>query len=781
MDFTRGPRATLGAELSSERKHAAHDTLVGLVNSLPKGVLCLALLALLPSGVSAADWPTYHQDNTRQGNDTTELNLGSASAYWTTPALDGAIYGQPVIVGTNVIVATENNTVYSLSPTTGAVQWSTPLGGAPRTTGFACGNINPLGITSTPVIDGGNVYVVGEVETSSTPLVLHFEMASIALTTGVINWTHIVDPPDPNWATFAQYQQQRGALTATGGRIVFGLGGLAGDCGSYHGFVVSYAESNTGSVTYWASAEVNTGDNQGAVWAAGGISVDTGGSIYASTGNSNHTTSSSVYDYSDGVIKLNPGALAPGAPVDYFAPGNWYTDNGGDVDLGSTVPLQLPNGRVFIVGKSGMGYLLNTASLGHIGGQIAINRVCSATNDAAFGSQAYGNGVVFVGCSDGLVAVQINAANNNFSVLWHNTTDIVDKPPTFAGGLVWALGSSNLIAFNPSNGVKVMSFPISGRNHFATPSAANNELYVATGTQVHAFLGNGCFVAGTTRLVANFSGAGRGDMAAVGTSDTCVFVSSGTAYTPPATWSSVPFYGNLTTLAGDVTGDGKADLVAVNAGSAWVMPSTGTGFGAPAQWSNMPFYGTRGTFLADVNGDGKQDLVAVNDNSVWVMLSTGTTFGPPTVWSSTRFFGNVTTLVADVTGDGKADLVAVNTNSTWVMASTSTTFSAPAQWTATPFYGQRTTLAADVTGDGKVDLVASSNGSTWVMASTGTGFAAPAQWSGTPFYGNTATVTGDVNGDLKADMVADSAGAVWVMTSTGSAFSAPAIWYNGPA
>ena len=567
-----------------------------MVNSLPKGILCLALLALLPAGVSAADWPTYHQDNTRQGNDTTELNLGSAVPYWTTPALDGDIYGQPLIVGTSVIVATENNTVYSLSSITGAVLWSTPLGGAPRTTGFACGDIMPLGITSTPVIDGGNVFVVGEVEVSSTPLVLHFEMASIALTTGALNWIHIVDPPDPNWATFAQYEQQRGALTAVGGRIVFGLGGLAGDCGSYHGFVASYAENNTGSVTYWAAAEVPgiSGDNQAAVWAAGGMSVDPAGFIYAATGNSSQTSSGSQYDYSDGVIKLNPSALAPGAPVDYFAPGNWYQDNGGDVDLGSTVPLQLPNGRVFIVGKSGIGYLLNTASLGHIGGQMAINRVCSATNDAAFGSQAYGNGVVFVGCSDGLVAVQINAANTNFSILWHNTTDIVDKPPTFAGGLVWALGSSDLIAFNPADGKKVMSFPISGINHFATPSAANNELYVATGTQVHAFLGNGCFVEGATRLVANFSGAGRGDMAAVGTSDTCVFVSSGTAYAAPATWSSVAFYGNLTTLAGDVTGDGKADLVAVNRGSAWVMASTGTGFGAPAQWSNVPFYGTRG-------------------------------------------------------------------------------------------------------------------------------------------------------------------------------------------
>ncbi|MFI5286394.1 MAG: FG-GAP-like repeat-containing protein [Candidatus Dormibacteria bacterium] len=748
--------------------------------SLRKSVIFLALLALLPAGVSAADSPTYHGDNTRQGNDTADLSLGSAVAAWTTPALDGDIYGQPVIVGSDVIVATENDTVYSLAAATGAVQWTVSLG-TPRTTGFACGNINPLGITSTPVIDGGNVYVVGEVESSVTPLVVHFVMASIVLTTGAINWTHVVDPPDPSWTTFAPYQQQRAALLATGGRIVFGLGGLAGDCGSYHGFVVSYAESNTGSVTYWAAAEVPaiSGDNQGAVWAAGGTSEDPGGYIYAATGNSNQTTSTSPYDYSDSVIKLNPNALAPGAPVDYFAPGNWYQDNHGDVDLGSVVPLQLPNNRVFIVGKSGMGYLLNTASLGHIGGQMAINRVCSATNDAAFGSQAYGNGVVFVGCSDGLVAVLINATNNNFSILWHNTTDVIDRPPTYAGGLVWAVNGSNLLAFNPTNGQKVMSFPISNVNHFVTPSAANNHIYVATGPNVYAFVGNGCFIEPGPRLLANFSGTGRAGLAAVGTSGTCMLASSGTAFSLPQAWASVPFYGTRTTLAGDVTGDGKADLVAVNSGSAWVMASTGSSFGAPTQWSNTPFYGTRGTFLGDVNGDGKMDLVAINDTSVWVMLSTGTSFGPPTPWSNVPFFGSVTTLVADVTGDGRADLVAVNSGSTWVMTSTGTKLGAPAQWTTTPFYGQRSTMAADATGDGKADLIASNNGSTWVMPSTGSAFGAPTQWSGVPFYGNYATLPGDVTGDLKWDLVADNVGGLWVMTSTGSVFSAPANWYNG--
>ena len=94
--------------------------------------------------------------------------------------------------------------------------------------------------------------------------------------------------------------------------------------------------------------------------------------------------------------------------------------------------------------------------------------------------------------------------------------------------------------------------------------------------------------------------------------------STGTAFSIPAPWASIPFYGTKATIAGDVTGDGKADLVAVNGGQTFVIPSTGTAFGPPQGWATVPFYGTRGTFLVDVNGDGKADLVAINDTSLGV-------------------------------------------------------------------------------------------------------------------------------------------------------------------
>ena len=51
-----------------------------------------------------------------------------------------------------IIAVTESNNVYALNATTGTVIWQRNLGPA-VTSGLPCGNINPLGITGTPVVD----------------------------------------------------------------------------------------------------------------------------------------------------------------------------------------------------------------------------------------------------------------------------------------------------------------------------------------------------------------------------------------------------------------------------------------------------------------------------------------------------------------------------------------------------------------------------------------------------------------------------------------------------
>ena len=70
----------------------------------------------------------------------------------------GSVYAQPLYIENGpggaamIIVATETNDVYALNAGTGNVIWHRNVG-APVTSGLPCGNINPLGITGTPVVD----------------------------------------------------------------------------------------------------------------------------------------------------------------------------------------------------------------------------------------------------------------------------------------------------------------------------------------------------------------------------------------------------------------------------------------------------------------------------------------------------------------------------------------------------------------------------------------------------------------------------------------------------
>ena len=69
----------------------------------------------------------------------------------------GNVYAQPLYIeggpsGPVVIAVTESNNVYALNATTGAIIWQRNVG-TPVTSGLPCGNINPLGITGTPVVD----------------------------------------------------------------------------------------------------------------------------------------------------------------------------------------------------------------------------------------------------------------------------------------------------------------------------------------------------------------------------------------------------------------------------------------------------------------------------------------------------------------------------------------------------------------------------------------------------------------------------------------------------
>ncbi len=147
----------------------------------------------------------------------------------------------------------------------------------------------PLGITGTPVIDAGNIYVVAEIQDSPT----HFEFDLVTLTlAGTITRQVNIDPGNRSGINFdANYQQQRGALTIAGGEVYATLGGLAGDCTNpdnatdgYRGYVMSYPETGSGTVQWWTSAADSSTDMEAGAWAAGGTSIDAAGDVYVAPG-----------------------------------------------------------------------------------------------------------------------------------------------------------------------------------------------------------------------------------------------------------------------------------------------------------------------------------------------------------------------------------------------------------------------------------------------------------------------------------------------------------------
>ena len=75
-----------------------------------------------PSAASsaAADWPTYDRTAERSGVSVSSSALVAVWQSWAA-SVDGAVYAQPLVVGSEVIVATENDSVYALSASSGAV------------------------------------------------------------------------------------------------------------------------------------------------------------------------------------------------------------------------------------------------------------------------------------------------------------------------------------------------------------------------------------------------------------------------------------------------------------------------------------------------------------------------------------------------------------------------------------------------------------------------------------------------------------------------------------
>jgi outer membrane protein assembly factor BamB len=388
---------------------------------------------------------------------------------WETPPLDGAIYAQVLVHGDRAFVATENDTVYALDARSGNVVWQTHVGEPVPRSSLPCGNIDPTGITSTPALDptAGLLYAVAFVQPP------HHELYAFEVATGRVRFHQPIDPPGASPLP----HQQRAALSLAQGTVYVPYGGLFGDCGNYHGWVLA-ASASDGRQT--AVYQVPT-QREGAIWAPAGATIDAAGNLYVTTGNGDST---SQFDYANAVIRLSPDLKMQ----DWFAPTDWADLSRRDADLGSIGPTLIEErGLVFQAGKTGIGYLLRADHLGNIGGQLFQAQVCNG----AYGGTAHWGDLVYLSCRDGLVAVRVQPDGSSFTVAWRGPTFNAGAP-TITDGAIWTIDGSNarLYGLDAADGHSVFQAPgASSGNlpHFLAPSAAGGRIFQSRGRSIAAF------------------------------------------------------------------------------------------------------------------------------------------------------------------------------------------------------------------------------------------------------------------------------------------------------
>ena len=414
----------------------------------------------------SAAWPTFGRDAARTGAAAGVAAAGPLRIGWQAH-LDGAVYGQPLLVGHLVIAATENDSIYALDVSSGHVVWRTHVGTPVPRSALPCGDIDPLGITGTPVYDQGNGLVYAVAETSG----YHHVLVGLDVINGEVRVERDIPTPDGQ----PRYDQQRPALAIEDGRVYVAFGGLYGDCGPYRGSVVGVPLSGGGPIISYVVPTAR----EGAIWGTAGPVTGPGGTLYVSVGNGSVT--STHFDGSDSVTALSPALRRTGI----FAPATWLADSQGDLDLGSTQPALAGNGMLLALGKSGTAYLLNPAHLGGVGGQVAQAQVCQA-----FGAAAVDGSTVYEPCEGGGMAA-ISVSGGQIRVLWRGPGSAWGSP-VIGGGAVWVAdwSAGRLYELNPATGAVRYSLSLGTTlPHFASPSMSGSHAFLGTDAGVTAVAG----------------------------------------------------------------------------------------------------------------------------------------------------------------------------------------------------------------------------------------------------------------------------------------------------
>jgi outer membrane protein assembly factor BamB len=326
----------------------------------------------------AGDETTVSQNNLRNGWDPNEPTLTPAAVQGGQfgqifkTSVNGQVYGQPLVIGNTLVVATENDWVYGLNATTGAVLWKTSLGTPYHIT--TCNDLTPnIGVTSTGVYDPSTntVYEMGLVHEINW----EWHLFGVNVGTGAITFKQRITghPTNDSHLSFSALPEgQRAGLLLMNGSVYASFASHC-DHNSYNGYVAG-VNLSTNATTLWAD-ESGVSNEKGGIWqSGGGLLSDGPGRIFVATGNgispAKSPGSKPPGQLAESVIRLQPQSDGSLKAQDFFSPSNAPSLDSSDSDFGSGGPVGAPFGTstypdiVMQAGKGGAIYLLNRDNLG---------------------------------------------------------------------------------------------------------------------------------------------------------------------------------------------------------------------------------------------------------------------------------------------------------------------------------------------------------------------------------------------------------------------------------
>ena len=355
------------------------------VVALAVSAAAVGVVPQLPGAGARADEVTASQGNLRDGWDASEPGLspsvvaGGTFGQLFSTAVDGQVYGQPLVAGSTLIVTTENDSVYGLNTVTGAVKWQRSLGLAlPSSAQGGCTDLTPqIGVTSTPVYDSasGTLYVVAVVNDGPTTGRPHVYMDALDAATGAVRWqAPIQGAPvnDPTRPFDPLSERQRPGLLLLNGWVYAGFASYC-DYQPFDGYVAG-VNTSTRAVTLWTD-EAGLTDSEGGIWqSGGGLMSDGAARIFVATGNGVSPApgpgAKPPAELGDAVVRLAVASDGTLSARDFFSPANAPALDASDGDLGSGGPVGLPFGTssyphlLLQAGKEGPIWVLNRDNLG---------------------------------------------------------------------------------------------------------------------------------------------------------------------------------------------------------------------------------------------------------------------------------------------------------------------------------------------------------------------------------------------------------------------------------